>query len=413
MKVSLVCNNENFLEYLSSSTGVQLQNAYSTLSEEATFTKFCKDFNYVDTLLFVDFQDISKEFMALVRHFQEGKTYFLQAEEILLVTYTNPTLSPTPDLESSLEAITSFMKKLNYNFRVVRLETLKFQDIYKSISSSDSIKETTITKYTKYKVLDNGEGIVISPKKNKTTILPDTIKGVAGNHKLEDLQAAKLLDSVTVEVPEIIEKVRLEKDFKDTAMLSVLDSIVVFISGLRYSGKTTLALKLAKEFQDQNLTSAVLDLTGRRDITTLSELVETDIEFMKTLTMEGLTGASVVAFQSHHKVHSGTFVSQVLKHVLSSRTVTFCEIDLEEAEDLYTSYRGDKVLLLVTPNSVTHIRDTTNYANKIGQRVIPVLNNVYNADGTVDLSSLKENFNNAKQAFSIDELPNLVASLLK
>lgn len=413
MKISLVCNNENFLEYLSRATGVHVDNTYKTLTEDTFAKKFATDFNYVDVFLFIDFQDLSKEFTVFLKSLNENKSYFLQAEEIILVTYEDAKLSPTPELETNLEAITAFMAKLKYNFRVVRLGTLKFQDIFKSVSSPDTIKESSVKKLIKYKVVDNGQGIIIPPKKSKTTIVPDKDSGRGARNKKEDLQSAQALESVTIEIPEIVERVRSEKDFKDSISATTLDSTTVFVTGLRYSGKSTLALMCAKELQRQNLTSAVIDLTGRKDLRMINSIVDSDMELMKGLSLDGLTGKAVVGVNVHSKVYSSSFLTSLLRHVLVSRAVSFCEVDPEELSALYKSFRGDKVVLINTPNSVTHIRDTVSFANSLDFKVIPVLNNSFNSENTVNLKNLRDSFNATKSVFSTENLSELVSSLLK
>lgn len=413
MKISLICNNENFLEYLSRATGVQVDNAYKTLTEEATAKRFAEEFNYVDVLLFIDFQDLAKEFTVFLKGLNEGKSYFLQAEEIILVTYEDPKLSPTPDLETNLTAITAFMAKLNYKFRVVRLSTLKFQDIFKSISSPDTIKENSVKKLIKYKVVANGEGVIIPPKKAKTTIVPDKVKGRGAQNKREDLQSAQALEGVTIDIPDIVERIRTEKDFKDSLSVTTLDSTTVFVTGLRYSGKTTISLLCSIELQKQNLTSAVIDSTGRKDLRMINNLIDSDMELMNGLSLDGLTGRAVVGVNVHSKVYSSLFLTNFLRHVLISRTVCFCEVDPEELSAMYKSFRGDKVVLVVTPNSATHIRDTINFANSLDFRVVPVVNNSFRTENSVNLKNLRDSFNNAKSIFSTESLSELISSLLK
>lgn len=414
MKLSVITSNEDFLGFLETrTTGMQVLNRYKTLTDERELAKFNNDFNHVDTFVFLDFQDLSKEFKEFLEYLHRGKSYFLNTEEILLITYKDPKLSPTPDLEKSLSAIEAYMERLNYNLRIVRLDSLKFQDIYKSLTSSDTVKDSSPRQLIKYKVMHNSEGITIPPKRTDISIVPDKLKGRGSVHKLEDLESAKALDNTIIHVPAILDPIRTEKDFKDYLALSVVDTTTVFVTGVRYSGKTTVALQCAKELEEQNLTSAVIDLTGRKDITLLNKEIKCDLSMLKGLSIESSTGKPVLGVNVYNKVYTSTFLSGLLKSVASSRTISFCEVDPEELPMLYKSFRGNKVVLLVVPNNMTMLRDSISYANTLDFHIVPVINNSFNSVHEINKDHLKDSIQKSKAVFSVDSLQDLASSLVR
>lgn len=414
MKLSVVSNNEDFLAFLETrTTGMQVLNRYRTLTDERELAKFNNDFNHVDVFLFLDFQDISKEFKELLDYLHRGKSYFLNTEEILLITWKDPVMSPTPDLEKNLQAIEAFMEKLNFKLRVVRLDSLKFQDIYKSITVSDGVKDNAPKQLIKYKVTHNSEGITIPPKKADVSIVPDKLKGQGSIHKIEDLQGAQALENTNIHVSPIIEPIRIEKDFKDYLAMSVVDTTVVFITGVRYSGKSTLALKCAKDLEEQNLTSAVLDLTARKDLRLLNKEIGCEMSMLKGLSIESSTGKPVLGMDVHSKVSTSTFLTSLLKSITGSRTVTFCEVDPEELSVMYKSFRGNKVVLLVVPNNLIMLRDSILLANSLDFHVVPIVNNSFKSTHEVNKEHLRDSIHKSKTVFTMDSLQDLTSSLLR
>lgn len=414
MKLSIVSKNEDFLSFLESRTsGMQVLNRYTTLTDEHELAKFNNDFNHVDIFLFLDFQDLSKEFKEFLDYMHRGKSYFLNTEEILLIAHKDPKISPTPDLEKNLQAIEAYMEKLNLNLRVVRLDSLKFQDIYKSITASDSVRDNAPKQFIKYKVMHNSEGITIPPKKKEISIVPDTLKGQGSVHKMEDLQAAQSMENTVINVPSIVEPLRVDKDFKDDLAIAVMDTTIVFITGVRYSGKTTLALKCAKDFEEQNLTSAVLDLTSRKDMKLLNRQIKCDISMLKGLSNDMGTGKSVIGVEVYSKVYSSIFLTHLLKSLTASRTISFCEVDPEELPNIYKSFKGNKVALVVVPNTATMLRDSIKLCSKFDFNVVPVINNTFNSKEEIKKDNLKDSIPNSRAVFSIDNLSDLTNSLMR
>jgi len=414
MKISIISKNEDFLSFLESrTTGMQVLNRYRTLTDEQELKKFNNDFNHVDVFLFLDFQDLSKEFKEFLNYMHTGKSYFLNTEEILFVVHKDPKISPTPDLEKNLQAIEAYMEKLNLKLRIVKLDSLKFQDIYKSITASDSVRDSAPKQLIKYKVMHTSEGITIPPKKADIAIVPDKLKGQGSTHKLEDLQTAQSLESTLINVPDIVEPLRVEKDFKDHLSLSVVDTTVVFITGIRYSGKSTLALKCAKELEEQNLTSAVIDLTARRDLKLLNKNVGCELSMLKGLSIETATGKPTIGVEVFNKVYSSTFLTNLLKGVTSSRTISFCEVDPEELPAMYKSLRGNKVVLAVIPNTLTLLRDSIKMCNSFDFHVVPIVNNSFKTADEINKEHLKDSIHKSKPVFSMDSISDLTSILLR
>lgn len=391
---------------------MQVLNRYRTLADERELAKFNDDFNHVDVFLFLDFQDLSKEFREFLKYLNEGRSYFLNTEELLLITYKDPKLSPTPDLEKNLQAIEAFMENFNMKLRIVRLDSLKFQDIYKSMTASDSVRDSAPKQLIKYKVMHNSEGITIPPKKTEISIVPDKLKGRGSVHKVEDLQSAQAVDNTIIRVPDLVEPLRVEKNFKDYLSLSVIDTTTVFITGVRYSGKTTVALECAKDLEEQNLTAAILDLTGRKDMALLNKGIKCDMSILKGLSVESVSSKPVLGVNVFNKVYTSTFLTNLLKNVASSRTITFCEVDQEELPMLYKSFRGNKVVLIVVPNNMTMLRDSIIYANTLDFPVVPIINNSFNSKHEINKDHLRDSIPKSKAVFSIDSLQDLTGSLL-
>lgn len=414
MKLSIVSNNEDFQRFLEErTTGIQILNRYRTFSDERELARFHNDFNLVDVFLFLDFQDLSIEFKEFLDYLHNGKSYFLNAEEVLIITWQDESLSPTPDLNKNLKAIEAYMQKLNINLRVVRLETLKFQDIYKSITISDSVKDNAPKQFIKYKVMHNSEGITIPPKKAEISIIPDKLKGQGATSKIEDLQTAPSLEHTSVPASPIVESIRTEKEFKDYLALSLVDTTIVFITGLRYSGKTTLALKCAKEFEDQNIQSAVIDLTARKDLRLLNKSVGCELSVLKGLAVDSVPNKTVLGVEVYQKVQTCTFLTELLKHITTNRAITFCEVDPEDLPVLYKTFRGNKVTLFVVPNSITAIRDSISLTNQMDFHVVPVANNIFKQSDDINELHLKDAIIKSRAVFNMEELSDLTGNLLR
>lgn len=414
MKLSVITDNDDFLGFLETRTsGMQVLNRYRTLTDERELTKFNDDFNHVDVFLFLDFQDLSKEFKEFLDYLHKGKSYFLNTEEILLITYKDPKLSPTPELEKNLQAIEAYMDNLKYNLRVVRLDSMKFQDIYKSLTSSDNVRDNAPRQLIKYKVTHNSEGITVPPKRKKLDIVPDKMKGKGSVHKIEDLQSAQSLENTIIHAPEIVEPLRTEKNFKDFISISVMDTTTVFVTGLRYSGKTSIALECAKELEEQNLTSTIIDLTARKDLRIVNKRIKCELGMLRGLTAETSPLEPVLGVQVHQKVYTPTFLTNVLKEVSGSRALAFCEVDPEDLTTLYKSFRGNKTVLLVVPNNVTMLRDTIKFANTLDFHVVPVINNSYNTELPINKQGLRDSLVKSRPVFDNETLPDLVGNLLR
>lgn len=415
MQISLVSINEDFIKFIEGrNAGIQILNRYTTLSDERELQRFNNDFNHVNLFMFIDFQDLSKEFKEFLNYIHNGKSYFLNTEEVLLVTWKDPLLSPTPDLEKNLEAISAFMENLNYKLRIVRLDSLKFQDIYKSITVSDSVKDSSPKQLIKYKVLNSNEGEMISPKKANATIIPDKLIGKGSVHKKEDLESAQSLDNTVINVPSVIEPLRMEKDFKDHLSLALTDTTVIFISGIRYSGKTSIALKIAKELEEQNLSSVVVDLTARKDIRLLNKEVKCDLTMLKGLNIETASkDKKVIGVNVYNKVYTSSFLTNLLRSITTGRAITLCEVDPEQLPIIYKSFRGNKAALIITPNNQIMLRDTVALANKWDFAVVPVINKAYKTKQEINSEHLRDAVINARVVHDVENITDLVTSILR
>lgn len=414
MKISLVTNNEDFYTYIENrTTGLSVLNRYRTLTDEREYAKFSNDFNHVDTFLFLDLQDLSKEFKEFIKYLNDGRAYFLNTEEILLVTWNDPTQSPTPDIETNLEAIQAYLEKANLKLRIVKLETLNFQDIYKSLTIADSMTDNAPKQFIKYKVVHNSEGIAVTPKKENIKIVPESLKGAGSLHKKEDLETAEVMESTIVNVPSVREPLRMEKNFKDFVSLAVMESTIVFVSGVRYAGKTTLALECAKELEEQNLSSVIIDLTGRKDMKMLNRTTKCDLAVIKGLNIEEHVTKQVVGVQVFKKVYTITFITNLIKSLVKGRSLVICEVDPDQLQILYKSFRGNKAALIVSPNNQIMLRDTINLVNSMDIPVVPVINKSSKTESDVDPQTLRDTMKNAKAVHDMDNMIDLVASLLR
>lgn len=414
MQISLVTLNEHFVKFIDErNSGIQILNRYTTLTDDRELQRFNNDFNHVDVFMFIDFQDISREFKEFLDYIHHGKSYFLKTQEVLLVTWKDPLMSQTPDLEKNLEAIQAFMESLNYNLRIVRLEALKFQDIYKSITVTDSVRDSAPKQLVKYKVMSSNEGETISPKKANVKIVPDKLKGKGSSNKLDDLEGAEALDNTIINVPTIIEPLRMEKDFRDYLPISITDATVIFISGIRYSGKTTLALTIAKELEEQNMTSVIVDLTARKDLKVLNKGIKCELTMLKGLNIDTGSNKSVLGVNVYDKVYTSTFLTTLLKSVMSGRTFTLVEVDPEQLPLIYKSFRGNKAALIVTPNNQIMLRDSIKLANSMDFVTVPTINKSFKTESEINPDHLRDAVHHARVVHDLDNITELVASLLR
>lgn len=414
MKLSIITTNEDFLSFLTErTTGMKISTSYRTLTDNKEFERFCNDFNHVNSLIFLDTQDLSKEFRKFINFLNEGKSYFLNTEEILIITFKDASMSNTTDLEKSLLAIEAHMEKANQKLRIVRLDSLRFQDIYKSLTAGDNILDAKPKKLIKYKVTHNSEGVTIQPKKTKQALVPDVPKGTGATAKLEDLQSAALLEDTVVPSERLVEPIRLNKEFQDDLAASIADATVVFITGHRYTGKTTLALKCAKELEEQNLKTTVLDLTARRDIRLINKDINCDLSFIRGLDLNTYTGKPVLGLEVFNKVYTATFLMHLLKGIVTTSSIVFCEVDLDQVENIYKSFRGNKVVLMPVTNQLTVVRDSINSANKMSIPIVPIANNVNKYGDDLNEPNLKDSIGEARAIFNFEDTLSLVSALLR
>lgn len=414
MNISIVTKNEDFLRFLEERTnGMQIINAYSSLTDEKERKKFNDDFNQVDSFIFLDTQHIGKEFKRFLDFLTSDNSYFLKADEVLLVTHKDPALSPTPDLERDLQAITAYMEDLKINFRIARLDNFGFQEIYKSLTAGDNIRDAQPKKLLKYKVTHNSEGITIPPKKTKQSIVLDTSKGLGAANKLEDLQAANLLEDTLVPSTPIIEPMRQSKEFKDELALSIAEANVIFICGERFSGKTTLALKLAKELEEQSLFSAIIDLTGRKDIRLLNRDIQCDLSFVRGLSLTTYSGRPVIGMEVAEKIYTSNFLMTLLKGIVTNASIVFCEIDPDQLSTVYKSFRGNKAVLLTVPNKLTNVRNSIQLANSVDFPVVPVINNLNKFGDDVQASALKDTMLHVRVVLDMEDINTITGLLIR
>lgn len=413
MKISLVTNNTDFIQFLETrAVGMSILNSYSTLTDSVVLDKFKEDYNHVDIFLFLDFQDLSAEFRQFLNYVKEGRSYFLNAKEIVVITNKSEELSPTKDLETTLTAMQSFTETAKLQTRVVRLESMKFQDIYKSLTSSDSMRSAEPQKLIKYKVSHNSAGEIISPEKNDVSIVPDRLKGMGAKSKLEDLKSAPAWENTQVDVPSVIEGKRKNKTFKDnTSLAKSSETLTIFITGVRYSGKTTLGLTIANELQNDGSRSLLCDLTSRDDYYTVNRSIGCDIGRIKGLSANHIPQSSVLTLHVFKKVYSSIFLNTLIRGLSTATKVTIVEVDPEEFNDMYSSFVGDKIVLVPIQNTSVCTRDTIQVINNLKVPVYPVINSIV-PDVPIDKKALMLTATNSTEVLDINDLTGFIQDVV-
>lgn len=405
MKISLVTSNSDFIQFLETrAVGMTLLNSYSTLTDTEVMKKFSDDFNHVDIFLFLDFQDLSAEFRQFLRYVREGKSYFLNTKEIVVIANKSEELSPTSDLETTLQAATTFMESANIPIRIVRLDSLKFQDIYKSLTSADSLSSSTPQKLIKYKVSHNSAGEVMSPEKRDISVVPDKLKGIGSASKIEDLKSASAWENTQVDVPSVVDGKRTKKVFKDNTSLKIAnDSLTIFITGARYSGKTRLGLSIAKEFELENGRTLICDLTSRTDIALVNKDIGCSIGYIKGLSSINVPNNPVLAIHVHRKVYSSIFLNSLIRGLNTTTKVTIVEVDPEEFKDMYNSFVGEKIVLVPIVNTSVSLRDSLEIINSMKVSVYPVINTMIDSS-PIDKKVLVNMSANIKEILDINDI---------
>ena len=117
MKVTVVSENSNLVQFLSSNPSVIVHNVYTDLAVD--YDRFINDLNQVDILLMVDYADISSNLTMITKAVKSGHAYLLDVKEFVIVTHQDLSHSPTVNAKDKFKAFDGLLKEHGYTLRLV------------------------------------------------------------------------------------------------------------------------------------------------------------------------------------------------------------------------------------------------------------------------------------------------------
>jgi hypothetical protein len=134
---------------------------------------------------------------------------------------------------------------------------------------------------------------------------------------------------------------------------------LVVITGVKYSGKSTLVVRSVGELKKEGLSSVGIDSTGRLDYEPLVSFNSVKLPVIKGEDVFKHTEENALLVHLYNRVRTSYFLN-LLSGLISNRMCVFCETDMEDALTLLSTYRGVVQVVLVMEYDFTKLRDTAN-----------------------------------------------------
>lgn len=371
MKITIISENAKLIQFLSSNASITIENVYTNLETE--YDKFINELNRVDVALLVDHSDLNTSLSKLALALTSKKAFMFIAKEIVIVTYSDPMDSPTSNISDKLDAFSLIMDENGQKVRIVKVDTLNFPAIYEAIIAETTLEESDLKAFVKYKYNPEGGGHAIKPKKQKGKLVrdkPDERPALWN----QDLHTSEMVKNKTLNVGSDPNSLTRSNSIM-TPLENSTQSIVplILVSGVKYSGKTTFSIKVAKEMQKNGFSPLLVDATGRADYIRLIKSNLMDIPVLEGSDIFATTDKPVVAIQLSHPAPTASFFSS-LTHLSSGKVCILCEVDLEYVPNYLATYRGSCKVIVVTEYDFTKLRDLAVQTKSLEDKVSIIVN---------------------------------------
>lgn len=354
MKLTLITENNNLVQYLRTNPSIIVENVYTDLGSD--YDRFINDLNQVDVLLLVDYSDLTVNLSKITLAVQSGNAYLLNVKEIVIVSHTDLLNSPTSNAKDKFAAFADIMKERGYKMRLVQNPSIEFHGIYEAIIQETALAENDVQVYDKYKVYQSSGGVDIKSNKAKRTLAPDRTNERPGLVK-QDKHTRELLGKKTLLVPD--EPSFIQRTSENVTELDTIDAqttCLVVVTGVKYSGKSTFCIRSMQELHKNGFNSLCVDSSGRRDLARLLRFNNADFPILTGSEIFIPAEEATVGIQLMHPSPTASFMSS-LTHLTNSKTCVFCEVDVDYVQNYLSTYLGKKALVVVTEYDFVKLRD--------------------------------------------------------
>jgi len=356
MKISLVTQNMNLVQYLGANPSLSVENSYTDLTVE--YEKFINELNTVDVFLLIDYEDLTPTLAMLTKAIRSGNSYLFKPKEIVLVTYTDASLSPTPNATDKYMAFTEMLQEKNLTMRLVLMETIDFQGVYKAILRDTDWEADDLTVFNKYKVKKTQGGVTLRPKKILASIEPSPGYDPREVLVKQDNQTREGVEGVSIPIPE-------KRPERRDHNVSVSDlpkprnnPDLIIVTGAKYSGKTSTCIRILNFMEKNGKPAVAVDTTGRRDLQRLLATEDASFPVLKGRDLFEPIEAQVIGIQTFKPIYTAHFL-ETIKNIGGASAPIFVEVDFVNVKSFLDTFFGQATVLVVLEYEFTKLRDTS------------------------------------------------------
>ena len=356
MKISLVTQNTNLVQYLGANPSLSVENSYTDLTAE--YDKFINELNTVDVFLLIDYEDLTPSLAMLTKAIRSGSSYLFNPKELVLVTYSDSSLSPTSNATDKYVAFNEMLQEKNLTMRLVTMEVIDFQGIYKAILRDTDWEDDDLEEFTKYKVKRTQGGIVLKPKKRFASFEPRTSRDTRASLVKQDQHTKEGVEGVNIVVPE------RRADAKNYNV-SVGDlpkprnnPELIIVTGAKYSGKTSACIRILNFMEKNGKPALAVDTTGRRDLQRLLATENATFPVLKGKDLFEPVDAQVIGIQTFKPIYTAHFL-ETIKNIGGASAPIFVEVDFANVKSFLDTFPGQASVLVILEYEFTKLRDTS------------------------------------------------------
>jgi len=355
MIISIAPVREDLIKYLSSNLSIKVENTYVNLEQE--IDQFKNDINLVDIFLLIDNEDLFPTLTAMMKVVSKKETYMFRPHEIVLVTNEDPKKSPTQDSKGKFDAFQRQMGAAGYEVRIERLKVMDLTSVYKAFSKETSLDGDDLKKLTKYKAYKSKGSVALRPRKTKENIVPETGQVDPQLMIEKDARTASMSGEKKINLSET--SLAVQKSSRasiDSALVGITIPETVFVTGIRYIGKSTVTLEIANAFTRLGKSIVGVDLTNRNDWGQLMSWNTKEYLVLKGNSVFRKNSEGSVFINLFHKALNTSFLEELPQ--VYNRSQIYCETDFENVPALLSSSKASKQVIVVMEYDFTKIRDT-------------------------------------------------------
>jgi len=356
MKISLATQNTNLVQYLGANPSLSVENSYTDLAAE--YDKFINELNTVDVFLLIDYEDLTSSLAMLTKAIRSGSSYLFKPKEIVLVTYSDSALSPTPNATDKYVAFNEMLQEKNLVMRLVMMETIDFQGIYKAILRDTDWEGDDLTVFTKYKVKKTQGGITLKAKRRTASLEPNTGYDPRESLVRQDQQTKEGVEGVNITIPERRTDAKNHNVSVGDLPKPRNNPDLIIVTGTKYSGKTSACIRILNFMEKNGKPALAVDTTGRRDMQRLLATENANFPVLKGRDLFEPTDAQVIGIQTFKPIYTAHFLDTI-KNIGGASAPIFVEVDFANVKSFLDTFPGQATVLVILEYEFTKLRDTS------------------------------------------------------